>query len=292
MLNNREIAILLWLSVLLVGMLIIPSTRNPLFGVLRAAMQKYVLITFASIFIYFIIVVLLLNQFHFWKWTYIKDMVIWLILDGVMSSVTVVSLEADKSFYKKILLDNFKLVVLPLFFLNIFVFSLIGELFLIPFIAFLGGLLVVSKNDKKNKPAHDLLVVIEIIVMGVIVLNSAFNAISDFNKIGNIDTLISFLTPIVLTLCFIPLLYLLNIWSAYSQLFVYLKSNTIADKRLKEKAKRLMFRRYKLRRIDLINDSPNFKIHLMKMHDEDDFQAIKRRVIEDNKKKKSGGLIW
>jgi len=285
MLNNREIAILIWLLIAFIGMMIVPSIRKPLFGVFRAATQKYVLITFASILVYFVFVILCLNQFSFWKWTYLKDMVIWLILDGVVSGLTAVSLEADHTFYKKLLFDNFKLVVLPMFLLNIFVFPLVVELLLIPFVILLGGLLVVSKNDKKNKPAHDFFIVIEVIVVVAVVVYSAINAISDFNIIGNMDTLISFLTPIVLTLFFIPFLFLLNIWTAYSQLFIYLKLNKKASKQLKNKAKRLMFRRYKLRRMELIYDSPKYKISLETMYDEADVQEIENRVIEDTQAK-------
>lgn len=151
----------------------------------------------------------------------VKDVLLWFIGSAL---VTVFNLPNSKhdGHFKKLLIDNLKLIVVFQFLVNTKVFSLTIELIFIPVIAFLVMLVAVAGHKEEYKRTKILTEWI-LALIGMIFLTLAIIEIEkDVSKFATYRALKSFLLPIALSITFIPYAYLTKLLMSYEMLFVRL----------------------------------------------------------------------
>jgi len=152
--------------------------------------------------------------------------------------VNLVTSETDQNLFRKVIVYTIKIVIIIEFFVNTYTFSLVGELVLIPVVAFIVILEVFANTDEKYSSVAKLMNGLLIIIGLVILIFTISNVVSDYKNFVSLDTLRKFLLPPLLTFLFLPCTYFILLFSTYEQLFVQLNLGYEKSKKLKRYAKR------------------------------------------------------
>ncbi len=125
------------------------------------------------------------------------------------------------------------------FFVGAFTFSFVAELFVVPAFSFLVLLQNYDRENEKLKDVHKLLDGISVIAGLVLLVFTIDTAIDVIKKDGAIDVLVSFCIPIIFSIAFLPVVYMLAVCGKYHDLFVRMKIRNKGNERelkIKKKA--------------------------------------------------------
>lgn len=236
--NNREIATAIWLLVIFALMLFKRDIRKSLLDVIKAFFKIKILSSIFLMIAYTTGIVFVLYQITFWNTSLLKDTVVWFCFTGILLSFNLVTSDTYQNLFRKIIISNIKMVVIIEFIVNTYTFSLVGELILIPVVTFIVILEVVAKTDEKCSSVAKLMNGLQIIIGVVILIFAISNVVSDYKNFGSLDTLRNFLLAPLLTISFLPFIYLMILFATYELLFTRLNSGYEKNKKLKRYAKR------------------------------------------------------
>lgn len=245
MLDNREISIIVWFAVLAVYCVSKPKIRKAAAGVVRAALAPKLVIPIAMISGYVATMVVVLHHFELWKIAYLKGTVIWFFTAGLVMIGEVASSQQDDRYFRRAVLDGFKISVVLEFVVNLYPLPLIGELLLLPFAALLACMVVIAESKGEFKSVHTLLNAL-FILLGLSLLAYAVHQIYvDASFFLATSTLAEFLLPVALTTLFLPCLWILATYVSYENSFVRLQF-FIPDSSLRHFAKTQLLLRLNL----------------------------------------------
>ena len=248
-LNNRELAVIFWMFLLVLYITYnskMHDVRASLRGVLRTLMSKPLLITHALIISYVLILVIWLFQLGLWDWSQSKNTIIWLVSVGWLSLFNLDKYRKNQHFYKEFCFSNFKLLAIVQFILGIYTFSIWVELILVPVLALFGMLHAFSQTDKKFLQAEKLITNIFAFYGLGLISYTLYMAIKDFNSLANEATAYDFLIPSILTILYLPFVYLMLLYSTYERVFIRLRFS-IKEHKLLKYAKFYAFIRFHFR---------------------------------------------
>jgi len=176
-----------------------------------------------------------------WDFSLVKDTVYWIL--GVASVLLVSVDEATKNrlYFKNLVLNSIKLVIIIEFIANIYTFNFVVELFIFPIISFFVIIAAFTEIKKEYLTVNQMANVIIGVFGFVVVIFFFVNLISDFQNFWVLDNLRAFLLPILLVITFIPFLYLVAIYMAYELLFARLDIFLKKDKDVAKYAKKQIF---------------------------------------------------
>lgn len=180
-----------------------------------------------------------LNKMKLWNVTDLKDSLFWFF---TVAMVMVFSTNSTKKItdFKKLLFDTIKITIVLEFIINLFSFSLLTELIMLPFLTFIVMLQVFSESDQKNFQVTKLLNNVLSFIGLSILLFSIYKTYTEFNNIANLGTLKSFILPIILTILFIPFAYSLSLFSIYQSYFIRLDFMTVKKDKVKIAKKHIL----------------------------------------------------
>lgn len=219
-LSTREWATLIWFLILIVFILCIKKYRESIKKMIILFLSKKyrkVLKLFGVILLYVAVITIFFQRLPIWKIIYIKDIVIWFICSGFMYCVKAASNKADEKYIITTLKDNFKLTIFLEFFMDTFTFNIWAELIIIPIATIIMVLNLYA--EKTNENIHDFFVNI-LAFAGLCMLCKTIKiATIEYKELNIMDTIISFMIPIIYTILIIPLEWTLEIYSTYESLF-------------------------------------------------------------------------
>lgn len=224
-LNNREIAITLWL--LAISFWIFSSSkmaaiRNAFKGVLAALFVRQIMSVLFLMVAYMAMVIYWLSELELWNFEQLKNTVFWCFSVGVMSLFKLEKIKKDKLFFKNLVLDNLKLLAILQFIVGVYTFSLWVEVLLVPVFALLGAMLAIAETDRKY---HQVKVLLEycLTLFGIVlIVYTLYMLMTDFGEFGKEKTLYDFLTPPLLTLFYLPFIFFMFVYSTYERVFIRL----------------------------------------------------------------------
>lgn len=239
--NTREIASVIWIIVFLLLCLVSKKLRN-----FPRAMIEYHLrpkmVFPALIFLAIIaILVFLLSFSALWKWKFIKDIFLWFFFIGLAMCRSTLNFDIKHHYFKTMFFDSIKFTVIIEFLVSSFAFSLIAEIIIFPFIFLIMLMNTYSKNDPQQTSKNNIFCVLQSITGLLILCFTLKVAISEYKSLNGTDMLISFLLPIVFTILFIPITYVLTLNIEYKKLFSRMKSKESDNKEFKRWQQRLIF---------------------------------------------------
>ncbi|MFK5959702.1 MAG: hypothetical protein QM495_12645 [Lutibacter sp.] len=216
--NNRELAIIFWIGILLIY--VFRKKRNALnFGkVLEAFFIDKILTIILLSVIYIESLILVLSLIEYWDFTFIKDSIIWYFGVAFITILNLYKQPDSRKFFKKTIIDNFKFIVIFEFLSNFFTFNLITELIIIPIISFiviLDTYLSINNEIKSEKLLKKITNGILSFFGLIMIFYTLYRFKNDYSSIMSFGSLKFFLFPIILTLLFIPFLYFLALYSEY-----------------------------------------------------------------------------
>lgn len=235
-LNSREVALLLWLAIGLVLGLAHPKIRPGAIEVARAFAHPKILTPIGLLYAYLGFVVWGLHAVGLWDWDQLKNTIVWSLVVGIASFFNLNKLEDRPHYLREWLRDLFTVLVVVEFLANFYTFPLLAELLLFPVIFLIVGMVAVGQNNPKVQPAVRFLNG----VMGLLGLSflayAVYMAVANFGEFAGLATLRDFYTPILLSLLFIPFIFVLHTYAVYETTFLAL-SWSIKDEGLRRYAK-------------------------------------------------------
>lgn len=223
MLDNREISVVVWLGLFLMWAFSMKEVRKSIVTIVKAALAWKIVLCVSMVAAYVAMVVLALRTVGLWDMGSLKATVLWTLTVAV-AMVFEVGLTMDhERYFQKAVRDGFKISVILEFITNLYVLSLPFEMLLIPTATILACMLVFAESKDEFKPMRaPLNCILALIGLGLLAY-AAHRVYTDFQSFAQLSTLTEFLLPILLTVVFLPFLYILATVVSYENVFVRLR---------------------------------------------------------------------
>lgn len=276
-LSTREWAILIWGCIFMLYVLCHREIRKSLWNVIVIFFDKKLRILWEIILLYVLTITMVFCYLPIWENIYIKDIIIWFLFSGLIYCMNAVSSEADETYIKKILKDNLKFTMILEFFMSTFTFNIWIELAIIPVITIITVMNVIAERKEEYKSVHKLLDSILAIAGFWIFYETIKIGINEYKQLNIINTLVSFMIPIVYLILIIPLEYILELYSKYEVLFLRMTFKEEKDKRIRLHHRTAIFREcnFSVRKILLFQRE--YMIQMYALMKEDEFNQLMQK---------------
>lgn len=276
-LSTREWATLIWGCIFMLYVLCHREIRKSLWNVIVIFFDKKLRILWEIILLYVLTITIVFCYLPIWENIYIKDIIIWFLFSGLIYCMNAVSSEADETYIKKILKDNLKFTMILEFFMSTFTFNIWIELAIIPVITIITVMNVIAEKKEEYKSVHKLLDSILAIAGFWIFYETIKIGINEYKQLNIINTLVSFMIPIVYLILIIPLEYLLELYSKYEVLFLRMTFKEEKDKRIRLHHRTAIFREcnFSVRKILLFQRE--YMIQMYALMKEDEFNQLMQK---------------
>lgn len=222
--STREIAIVFWSLTFAGSMLINKEIRRSIAGIIKIIFSKAILAPFLVILIYLkILLLLFIFKFKMGEYIDLKEVILWVLFSGVPLCYGVINKEPNKDYIKEIIKDNIKFIILLEFIISTFTFPLKIELVIVPIFTVLFLLETVSSMKKEYKDVNKFISYILAISGFIILYKSLSLAIKNYKELSSIESLVSILTPIVLSVLYIPIIFIFRIYFNYNNILYRFK---------------------------------------------------------------------
>lgn len=219
-LSTREWAVLIWGFLFLLYVICHKEIRKSFWTVIVIFFGKKLRILWEIILLYVLVITMIFHCLPIWENIYIKDIIIWFLFSGLIYCMNAVSGKADEKYIQKVLKDNLKLTMILEFFMSTFTFNIWIEFAIIPIITIITVMNEIAKRKDEYKDVHKLLDFV-LAAAGVWILYGTIKiGIIEYKELKLINTLVSFMIPIVYLILIIPLEYVLELYSKYELLFL------------------------------------------------------------------------
>ena len=276
-LSTREWATLIWGCIFMLNVLCHREIRKSLWNVIVIFFDKKLRILWEIILLYVLTITMVFCYLPIWENIYIKDIIIWFLFSGLIYCMNAVSSEADETYIKKILKDNLKFTMILEFFMSTFTFNIWIELAIIPVITIITVMNVIAERKEEYKSVHKLLDSILAIAGFWIFYETIKIGINEYKQLNIINTLVSFMIPIVYLILIIPLEYILELYSKYEVLFLRMTFKEEKDKRIRLHHRTAIFREcnFSVRKILLFQRE--YMIQMYALMKEDEFNQLMQK---------------
>lgn len=276
-LSTREWATLIWGCIFMLYVLCHREIRKSLWNVIVIFFDKKLRILWEIILLYVLTITMVFCYLPIWENIYIKDIIIWFLFSGLIYCMNAVSSEADETYIKKILKDNLKFTMILEFFMSTFTFNIWIELAIIPVITIITVMNVIAEKKEEYKSVHKLLDSILAIAGFWIFYETIKIGINEYKQLNIINTLVSFMIPIVYLILIIPLENILELYSKYEVLFLRMTFKEEKDKRIRLHHRTAIFREcnFSVRKILLFQRE--YMIQMYALMKEDEFNQLMQK---------------
>ena len=241
--NNREIASAIWLLLFAIWMITKSGVREAFCTLINVFLKWQILVPLLTMIIYVVLVVGGLEAIGFWDISALKDTVFWMLGFASIMLFRANKVDERDGFFREAILNNLKLIAVLEFVSNAYTFSLWIELLLVPSLALIMMLKVVAESNAKTESKYkalDSLLGYILAFIGIVIITIAFyKAIYDHDQFVTIHNLRDFLLPVVLSVLYLPFVYVWALFLAYQYLFVRIDIHN-RDKELARHLKKLV----------------------------------------------------
>jgi len=242
--NNRELAALIWISVLAVLVLARAAVRRPVVHMMRLLVGPKLLIPLALLLAYMVGVVFGLWRLHLWMPPLLKDTIVWFVVIGLANYVNITRAMDDERFFSRTAVDSIKVVVFLEFLVNLYVFPLWVELIFFPFLFLVTVTKAYAEVRTPFRVAEIRILSVLLILYGLVALSfSVYHTIAEFRATMTLMNLRQILLQPVLTLALLPFVYALALYASYELTFVRIEFSN-RDTRMGSYLKRRLIRRF------------------------------------------------
>lgn len=225
-LNNREIATLVYLGLLLAVILLWKNGRPFALNVVRAFFSPKLALIWLLMSLYVASSVWLLACLKLWDWPNLKSALLWWLLVGFTCIFEAQKLKDKPQLLGKLVRDAFKISVLVIFIAELVSFPLWVEMLLLPTLVFLSLLITVGEYQADKPGMLRLLSLLRGIQVfgGLLILGCSYWLVaSSITEFVLINTLRELALPIFIWIMFIPFIFILAVFMTYEESFIHLK---------------------------------------------------------------------
>lgn len=225
-LNNREIATLIYLGLLVVASLWWKKGFPLVLDVVRACFAPRLVQAWLLMSLYVAACVWFLAWLNLWEWLNLKSTLLWWLTVGFTCIHEAQQLKEDPHALRKLVRDAFKLSTIILFIAELVSFPLWVEIIMLPLLVFLALLIAVCEHQT-DKPGTlrtlNFLRGLQIALSLVIFSFSYWLVIGRVTEFWSLNTLREFGLPLLLWVMFIPFLFFLAVYMTYEEAFIRLR---------------------------------------------------------------------
>jgi len=236
--NSREQSTMIWIVILLLLALSKKDIRKSFLDLIKMLFEPKIITIIGLMLLYTVLIVSILSKMGVWKANLIKDTIFWTFGTAFILMINARKATHDDKYFKTILLDSIKFIIILEFVVNFYTFSFWVELLLMPLLCFVMLIGVVAETEKEHMPVKK---VSDFILSGFglfIIVYSFIKITSNYKELATLDSLRAFILPPLLSFLYIPFLYFFALFMAYELLFVRLDGYINEDKKLAKLAKR------------------------------------------------------
>lgn len=240
--STRELAVGLWSLAVLIFALSYGRFRKSLWKLLTSFLQWKILAFYFGMAVYSATVVYGLSCAGVWSSDLLKDTVLWLILGASMTGLHVVTASREDNVWRRVVVDNLKIVIVLEFLVNTYTFSLGVEVLLIPAVSLVAIMNAVASTDERHDSVRRLASTVLAMVGAVIVSAAIWRAIGDLKDMASYETLRSVLLAPTMSVLLLPFLYVSVVMMEYESFGIRLKLF------LRDRSELIQWTRHRVRR--------------------------------------------
>lgn len=223
MFNTREIAYLIWGSLLLVVLLFSGKNRSSLFDLVKAFFCKQFLYAYLIALSYISLCVWVLYKVRIWDASLVKDTVMWFLFVALPLMYNAAKINSFQRFVKQVVRPLIAFSIIFEYIFGLYTFDWWIEILMVPIAVFIGGMLAFSDKKPEHRQVHKLMNGI-FILLGLLSLTAVvFHLFYHYSDYLNRLTLMQFIMPLSLSLLFLPVLYGIAMYTHYETAFVVMK---------------------------------------------------------------------
>lgn len=237
--STREVAIIIWSIIFIVVAIFIVKFKQ-LLELIKSFFVYKIQLPLWFMFIYITVITICLYFLKIWNFGLLKDTIIWSIASSTILFFNI-NKAKDLTYFKPVILENLKAIVILEFVSNFYTFSFTTEMILIPIITFIGLLQIAAEYSAKTNSEH--LKVASCLktffsLTGILIFTYvSYETIKYYNLLLTVQNIKSLLLPFVYTISLIPFLYLLALYMNYEMLFIRIPY-LVKEKKEQRKLKR------------------------------------------------------
>jgi len=280
--STREVAIGIWLiACFIVAFIMMIKHKNIKASIklfLCDAISIKLVIPILFFLIYSVITTSLFSLLSIWKSIFIKDIVLWTLFVGIPLYYGAIMKNIDKSYYKKALIRNLKLIVFVEFIIVTFTLNIVVELIIIPVVTCITIVSTFADTRKDGKKAANFLSWL-LTILGFCLLALAINkAIADYNMINGLDFLISIVMPLILSVIYLPITYIFALYAKYETTFMRMKQKESNVKKIQIKHRFKLIKACKLSYKKVVYFELNLWKDMYQNMDEKEFDDLLKSI--------------
>ena len=218
--NNREIAVGIWILIFSGYAASHSSVRAAIPGLLRCFFSLQFLTLLALMIGYIVLIVFGLSSAKFWDMSQLKNTIFWSLTVAFVSMFHFSKITEDGHYFINTVKDNFKLVVILEFVIAFHTFSLYVELLIVPVASVLVAMQIFVEAEKEHSSLAILVEKLLTIFGGALITYAGYMLVTEPKSFFQAGVLTDFTLPIVLTLLFLPFLYMLALYACYENAFL------------------------------------------------------------------------
>ena len=219
-LNDRELAVLVWLGLGSVLLFTQAEGRASLQAILRAFFHPYVLAPVVGLGLWVTFLAWMFTLVGLWSPDLTGPLMVWALTVGIGMLMDVGKTNRP-GWWRGQVRKAFALTAFAEALTNLVVFGFLVELVLVPVLTVLVLMAAVSAGDRRLAPARTLVEAI-LAIAGVGLLG--FVLVQLFSNLSGLDDAArTFVLPFWLTLGSLPFVYLVGVWSGYQVAFNFLR---------------------------------------------------------------------
>ena len=210
--NNREISIFIWFIVFSIWVLTSKKVSSLVYAVLKTFFQWKILLSVFSLILYVSLMVFVFYKIGLWKKTLLKDTIFWFFGVAFIMLINVNKANKDEHYFKKLILDNVKLVIILEFITNLYVFNFIVELLIIPILFVVVVMNTFAETKEEYNPVKKITDFI-LTIFGIwFIIHALYNILVDYQEFIKTDNLLSFCLTPILTFAYLPFIYFMALY--------------------------------------------------------------------------------
>ncbi|MFD2582479.1 hypothetical protein ACFSR6_08270 [Pedobacter vanadiisoli] len=221
-LNTRELASSIWVTISIVFFLIVPSKQKELVTIIKGIFSRKFTTVYILAALYCAMSCTILYFIKAWDTSLVKDSLFWMFFAALPMMYKSARSKNIREYFGSTLKSLLTVTVVLEFLMGLHTFSIWLELLLVP-ISFLLFVLTIFSKQKPEYSQVQWLFEWTTTIIGVLIVMFEFRYvtthINDFLKLAYLK---QFTLPILLSLLFIPFLYLLVIYIRFEETFAIL----------------------------------------------------------------------
>lgn len=213
--NGREYAVVAWVIIIMCAIIYNKSTRQSLPPLLFSLKNRKIITILLLSLVWVLFCTSILYCAGVWSIGNLKTTIIWFFTYALVTIFKIEKIANESYYFREQVIENLKLSAILTFILELQSFSFVVEFLLLPVITVVGIGTVVGVKRDENKKVIKLLEFIAITFTIVYFLHSFFVSLSSPTETFTLLNLMEFLTPLFLTVLYIPFIYSLYIFITY-----------------------------------------------------------------------------